>query len=157
MPTTTAFTFHDHAACVASALATADAECARRGLQLTPIRRRVLEILLESHVALGAYDLLPRLKADGFSAQPPVAYRALAFLIKAGFAHRIEGLNAFVACSRPGQAHDPAFMICRTCRRVAEDLAPARLSSGTDARGFRIEHSVVEAMGRCPACQEDAA
>lgn len=157
MPSTTAFTRHDHAACVEDALAMAEAECAARGLQLTPVRRRVLEILLESHVALGAYDLLPRLKADGFAAQPPVAYRALTFLIEAGFAHRIEGLNAFVACARPGQTHDPAFMICRTCHRVAEGEAPARLSPGSEAQGFRIEHAVVEAMGLCPACQEHAA
>ena len=157
MPATAAFSHHDHAACVTSALATAEAECAARGLQLTPVRRRVLEILLESHVAIGAYDLLPRLENDGFSAQPPVAYRALTFLIEAGFAHRIEGLNAFVACARPGQSHDPAFMICRTCHRVAEGEAPARLSSGAEAQGFRIEHAVVEAMGLCPACLEDAA
>lgn len=152
-----AFVCHNHAACIADALAVAEAECAARGLHLTPVRRRVLEILLEAHEALGAYDLLPRLKADGFAAQPPVAYRALAFLIDAGLAHRIEGLNAFVACARPGQAHDPAFMICRACHRVAEGETPARLSPGAEPYGFRIEHSVVEAMGLCPACQENPA
>jgi len=152
-----AFARHDHAACIADTLAAAEAACAARGLQLTPVRRRVLELLLESHVALGAYDLLPRLREDGFAAQPPVAYRALAFLIEAGLAHRIEGLNAFVACARPGEAHDPAFMVCRTCHRVAEGEAPARLAPGTEAQGFRIEHAVVEAMGLCPACRGDAA
>ncbi len=47
---------------------------------MTPVRRRVLEILLEKHRAMGAYDVLDRLAAEGFGNQPPVAYRALDFL-----------------------------------------------------------------------------
>jgi hypothetical protein len=60
-----------------------------RGVRLTPVRRRVLEILLEEHKAMGAYDVLTRLAAEGFGNQPPVAYRALEFLEDQGFAHRI--------------------------------------------------------------------
>jgi Fur family zinc uptake transcriptional regulator len=139
----TAFGAHDHGACVAAALAAAEAVCAARGAQLTPVRRRVLEILLESHGAMGAYDVLARLDAEGMGKQPPVAYRALSFLVDQGLAHRIEKLNAFVACSHPGGAHAPAFMICRACGTVAE-------------AGFRIERTVMEAEGLCPACQEAA-
>ncbi len=144
------FRDHDHGHCVAAALAAAEAACAGRGLQLTRARKRVLEILLESHRAIGAYDLLERLVAEGRSAQPPTVYRALAFLTDQGFAHRIERLNAYIACARPGCAHDPAFLICRGCGMVAESdarqLAPA-------AGGFRIDSTVVEAQGLCPACQ----
>ncbi len=154
----TAFGAHDHDACVAAALAAAEAVCAARGAQLTPVRRRVLEILLESHGAMGAYDVLARLDAEGMGKQPPVAYRALSFLVDQGLAHRIEKLNAFVACSHPGGAHAPAFMICRSCGTVAEAEAGTGGAFGQRAAeaGFRIERTVMEAEGLCPACQEAA-
>lgn len=149
------FAQHDHRLCVRAALAAADAACAARKVQFTPVRRRVLEILLEAHEAMGAYDVLARLDREGLGSKPPVAYRALSFLVSQGFAHRIERLNAFVACSRPGADHDPAFMICRKCGTVAEAAAvPGGAFGGSaDAAGFRIEQTVVEAEGLCPACQ----
>ena len=119
-PQTLAFAQHDHGACAADALDYARGVCAQQGLRLTPVRERVLQLLLESHSALGAYDLLEKLKADGLGSQPPVAYRALEFLVAHGFAHKIERLNAFVACSRTHAGHSPAFMICRLCHQVAE-------------------------------------
>jgi Fur family transcriptional regulator, zinc uptake regulator len=148
------FAGHDHASCRAQAMAVAEATCAARGAQFTPVRRRTLEILLESHAAMGAYDVLARLSAEGMGSQPPVAYRALGFLLDHGLAHRVERLNAFVACAHPGAAHAPAFMICRSCHMVAEADAPAALSAGP--AGFRIESQVVEAEGLCPACQVPA-
>jgi Fur family zinc uptake transcriptional regulator len=151
---THAFDRHDHRACVAGALAAAEAACEASGERLTPLRRRSLEILLESHVALGAYDLLARLDAEGFGSKPPVAYRALAFLVGHGFAHRIEGIQAFVACARPGTAHEPSFLVCRACRRVAEEAIEPPLAPEAAAEGFAVERTVVEAQGLCPACQE---
>ena len=58
----------------------------------------VLEILLESHRAMGAYEVLERLAAEGFGKQPPVAYRALDFLVEHGLALRVRRLNAYAAC-----------------------------------------------------------
>lgn len=150
---TTGFDRHDHAACVHDALRSAEAICATSDLRLTPLRRRVLEILLESHAALGAYDVLSRLDAEGLGSKPPVAYRALGFLVDNGFAHRIEGLNAFIACAHPGAAHTPAFLICRGCHKIAETAAGAPLGSAAAQSGFAIEQTVVEAQGLCPACQ----
>lgn len=150
------FEAHDHRACVAEAMAAAEAKCRAEGLRLTPVRRRVLEILLESHAALGAYDLLDRLAAEGMGSRPPVAYRALAFLTEHGFAHRVERLNAFVACTHPGPTHEPAFLICTGCGTVAEAAtAAARPALGGPARetGFRISRTTVEAVGLCPVCQ----
>ena len=152
---------HDHAACIREAMEAAASASAREGVNFTAVRRRALEILLESHVAVGAYELLKRLEADGFGGQPPVAYRALDFLVKHGFAHRIERLNAFVACVRPGEGHDPAFMICRNCRAVAETEAASGeggpLGADAAAFGFEIERTVVEAEGLCPKCRKTPA
>jgi Fur family zinc uptake transcriptional regulator len=83
---------------MSEALAAAEARCAAGGLRFTPVRRKVLEILLQDHRALGAYSILDRLREEGFGSQPPVAYRALDFLVANGLAHKIERLNAFIAC-----------------------------------------------------------
>ncbi|MEO1536152.1 MAG: transcriptional repressor [Pseudomonadota bacterium] len=149
---------HDHASCVGNALAAADARCADEGLRMTPVRRKVLELLLQEHRALGAYTILDLLRDAGFGSQPPVAYRALDFLSKHGFVHKIERLNAFVACLHPGARHTPAFMICRKCDAIAEtQTADVKEVLGDAARatGFQIERTVLEAEGVCPACAVD--
>lgn len=159
MPDDPAFHSHDHHRCTRDGLARAEAQCAASGARLTPVRRRVMEILLEEHRALGAYDVLQRLSAEGFGNQPPVAYRALEFLVDQGLAHRIQRLNAFAACSHPGADHQPAFLICRSCAQVAEAPAEAPLAALTaTARGtgFAVERASIEAIGLCPACQEGA-
>jgi Fur family zinc uptake transcriptional regulator len=151
-----AFEAHDHEACRATAIAEARARCEAAGLRLTPIRERVLEILLESHTALGAYDVLRRLTEEGAGPQPPIAYRALDFLVANGFAHRIEKLNAYIACTESGRRHDPVFMICRDCKAVAEIAAPPvsrDLERAAERIGFDIDRAVVEAEGLCPACR----
>ena len=151
------FHAHDHAHCTGDVMARAEAITAANGARLTPVRRRVLEILLEAHRAMGAYDVLQRLATEGFGNQPPVAYRALDFLVEQGLAHRIQRLNAFTACMHPGEAHAPAFLICRGCDAVAEapaDPVRAALEGAAAARGCSIERSNVEALGLCPACRE---
>jgi Fur family transcriptional regulator, zinc uptake regulator len=156
MPDLLGFAEHDHGACRAEAVALAERRCSRGGLRLTPVRRRTLEILLEGHAAIGAYDILARLDAEGLGSAPPVAYRALGFLVEHGFAHRIERLNAFVACDRAGDVHDPAFLICRACGAVAEVTGGQPLGSAAAAAGFRVERAVVEVEGLCPACASGA-
>ena len=151
-----AFRSHDHSRCAATALAEAEARIAAGGLRLTPVRRRSLEILLEAHRALGAYEVLDRLAADGFGRQPPVAYRALDWLVANGLAHRVQRLNAYVACLHPGHAHAPVFLICRACSAVAEapgERVRAALEAGAAASGFAVERASFEAVGLCPACR----
>ncbi len=127
------------------------------GDRMTPVRRRVLEILREAPRALGAYDVLERLKDEGRSAQPPTAYRALDFLVRNGLAHRVERLNAFVACGHPGTEHTPSFLICRGCDTVAEARIAARggrLAKAAADTGFQIEKSAMEAVGLCSECRD---
>lgn len=149
------FERHDHARCRKTAMAAVEAVCAEKKLRLTDVRRRVLEILLDDHRALGAYEVLARLAEDGFGSQPPVVYRALDFLVTNGFAHRIEQRNAFIACVSPGEEHDPAFLICQSCDTIAETPSetPA-LGDAAATADFTIVRSVVEAEGICPACKD---
>jgi Fur family zinc uptake transcriptional regulator len=150
-----AFRPHDHRRCRTTARAAVEAECRAQGLRLTPARACVLDALLENHRALTAYELLDRLRAAGLGGQPPVAYRALDFLVGNGFAHRIERLSAFVACAHAGAEHAAAFLICRECRTVAEASLPqleAGLGACAEAEGFAVERVVIEAEGLCARC-----
>lgn len=152
---TIGFDRHDHARCIGEAIRTAERHCAAENLQFTPVRRRVLEILLQQHRAMGAYDILPLLADDGMGSQPPAVYRALDFLVRNGLAHRIERLNAYAACAHPGHDHVPAFLVCRRCRAVAEAetaLEQGRLGAAAAESGFTIEKVAVEAEGLCPSC-----
>ena len=135
----------------------AEQYCAKNDLQFTPVRRKVLELLLKSDRALGAYELLDFLREVGFKPQPPVAYRALEFLIKYGFAHKVEHLNAFVACIHPGKEHSPAFMICRSCDSVSEMdtlRSNSMITENLISQGFKVEEAVIEARGLCEACAD---
>ncbi|MFW2588188.1 Fur family transcriptional regulator [Sagittula sp. SSi028] len=154
------FETHDHAHCIHTGLKLAEDICKARGVQLTPVRRRVLEILLTEHRAMGAYEVLDVLRAEGLGSQPPVAYRALDFLSKNGLIHRVERLNAFVACSAPDKDHAPTFLICRSCSAIAETPAPRAARVVRNAAGdlgFDVERMVIEAEGLCPACKDAAA
>ncbi|SFL28252.1 transcriptional repressor [Shimia haliotis] len=152
------FSQHDHTACVNGGLKAVENTCADKGLRLTKGRRRVLEILLQEHRAMGAYDILGLLSDEGFASQPPVVYRALDFLTEHGFVHKVEKLNAYVACTHPTDQHTPVFLICRGCDTVAETGMPTRsgLKDAASDMGFEIEKTVVEAEGLCPSCQGQA-
>ena len=133
----------------------AEQYCKENGLNFTPVRRKVLEILLNKNTAIGAYEILDLLREAGFKNQPPVAYRALDFLVQNGFAHKIEQLNSFIGCTHPGKDHSPAFMICRNCDSVSEEEALIRnfsISQIASKAGFTVEKAVIEARGLCHSC-----
>ena len=151
-----AFDTHDHSHCTSDGLARADAMLAARNLRLTPVRRQTLQILLAEHRALGAYEVLDKLADAGFGKQPPVAYRALEFLVEQGLAHKVRRLNAFAACMHPDTDHAPAFLICRGCNALAETAAEAvraALDAAAAAAGFVVERTSIEALGLCPKCR----
>jgi Fur family transcriptional regulator, zinc uptake regulator len=147
---------HDHAHCVDTALATAEALCKTRGERFTPVRRRVLELVWASHKPVGAYALLDQLRADGRSAAPPTVYRALEFLLEQGLVHRVESLNAYLGCAHPEHGHAAQFLICRKCGTTAEldetDIAAA-IDRHAKRTGFAVERRTVEASGLCAGCR----
>lgn len=151
------FGHHNHDTCISDALGSAEQYCADNKVKLTPVRRRVLEILLDEHKALGAYDILAILSKEGLGSQPPVAYRALDFLVSHGFAHRIENRNAYAACTFSGCDRSPTFLICTSCDNVVEAQTEASdiQIDGIAARaGFTISRAVIEIEGTCPNCTD---
>jgi Fur family transcriptional regulator, zinc uptake regulator len=147
---------HDHTRCTAAALSHAEEHCAAHGERLTPMRRRVLEVLAASHKPLGAYEIMERVGGEARPA-PITVYRALDFLRASGLVHRIESRNAFMACAHNHGADAlVVFLICEQCGAVGEmpagPLAPA-LASAAKAAGFSPKMSVIEVSGTCANCR----
>jgi len=139
-------------------MAEAEALCAERGQRLTEMRRLVLEALIESRKALGAYDLIDLVAGRGIKRPAPVAiYRALDFLMQNGLAHRIESRNAFVACPHRHHGDEVAiFFICDNCLKVNEETSQsirAGLALLARKRGFEVRSNVMEIEGRCSSCR----
>jgi Fur family zinc uptake transcriptional regulator len=141
---------------VAARLARAQAECARRGVRMTDVRRDVLRLILQAGEPVGAYALLDGLRALTGGGKPPTVYRALDFLLAQGLIHRVERLNAFVGChDEAAHAHAAQFLICRVCGRATEvedKGVEAAVAAAAAAVGFSPARSIVEVEGVCRGC-----
>jgi Fur family zinc uptake transcriptional regulator len=149
---------HDHAHCLEDALDRAAQVCRTRGVRLTPLRRRVLELVWSGHKPLGAYEILDVLRAERSGAAPPTVYRALDFLREHGLVHRIESRNSFVGCADPVTPHAGQFLICRSCGLAAElndQAIDAAIRKSAAKAGFAIGRRTVEIEGVCPNCRND--
>lgn len=128
--------------------------------ELTRNQALVLSALSAAEGPLSAYTILDRLRADGLRA-PLQVYRALERLQDYGLVHRLETLNAFVACAHPHD-HDHhadviAFAICETCGQVtefADETVTARLDEWGRNNGFHSRKAVIELRGTCNACAQ---
>lgn len=123
---------------------------------LTRNQSLVLGVLTRTDGPLSAYAILDALRGDGFRA-PLQVYRALEKLQGDGRVHRIESLNAYVACQhRHVEAHETiAFTICDQCGdvRELEDVAIGDdLKRLTGEVNFALRTSVVELRGLCSEC-----
>ena len=145
---------HDGPAFVAAV----ERACRERGLRLTPIRAGVLGLIAEAEQPIKAYDLLDRVRegAGPGAAAPPTVYRALDFLLANGFIHKLQSVNAFVACHHPSTAqHSVPFLICDACHAAIE-LEDRRIVAALDERarelGFSPRAQTLEVHGTCAAC-----
>lgn len=139
-------------------IAIAERSCKARGLRLTAIRKRVLQLIAAQDKPVKAYDLLSQIGDErGRSTAPPTVYRALDFLLEHGFVHRIESLNAFVSCPHPQQPHRSQFLICDSCQVTIElddEQLDEQLQAQARQQGFRADRQLVEVHGLCAQCQQ---
>ena len=146
---------HDHGGCINKAIQIAETLCIDRGVRLTPIRRKVLELVWESHRAVKAYDLLDRIKPLETSAKPATVYRALDFLIEQGLIHRVESLNAFIGCNCSDHQHELLLLICNRCQEVEERPALEVMNAVAKEiaeAGFHVHRKAIEIHGLCAQC-----
>jgi len=129
--------------------------CQERGYRLTDSRRAVLQIIAAAGKPLGAYDVLEALHAYLVNPKPPTAYRAIEFWQMHGFIHRIESLNAYVAC-HAGHRHDGSqYLICDKCGDVQEVhlcSVPEALQKQADGKCFTLRRWSTELHGICQQC-----
>jgi Fur family zinc uptake transcriptional regulator len=133
--------------------------CLRQGAQLTPLRRRILDIFSGSPAPLGAYAILEELsRREGKQVAPPTVYRTLDFFLGHGFVHKIESLNAYARCEHLDHAHHGMLLICESCGRSEEiedaGVTRAIADSAADA-GFALQRVMVEAQGLCRKCAQN--
>ena len=147
---------HDHPN-VAARLAEAESFCANTGARLTPLRKEVLELILNAKGPMGAYDLLAKIKGQSDRpAAPPTVYRSLDFLLEKGFIHRLTSINAYIPCCHPREGHQAAFLICTKCKAVTEASAQGliqQLQDLADSDQFQAQHSIIEISGICQQCR----
>ena len=146
---------HDHVGCRNKAIHTAEYLCTQRGVRLTPIRRKVLELIWESHRAVKAYDLLDRIKPLEQTAKPATVYRALDFLLEQGLIHRVESLNAFIGCRCSERQHEQLLLICNQCHEVEErpgEMVMEAVTRELEQAGFTIHRKAIEIHGVCAHC-----
>lgn len=129
--------------------------CRARGLRLTPLRLRVLELIAKEAKPVKAYDLLDRLKDEHSGAAPPTVYRTLDFLLEHRFIHKLESINAFVGCHHPSEAHQVPFLICDRCdsaTEICDDGVSRLVNQQARERGFIARAQTLEVHGLCADC-----
>ena len=158
---------HDHAAghgasaCAGASagqlLERAERLCRERHLQLTRLRRDVLEAVAAVSRPLGAYDIAERLSGNGRRVAAVSVYRALDFLTENGLVHRIASRNAFVPCGHAhGREAGLVFLICRSCGGIGELTAPeveTQLDRTLAEANFAPTSRILEVEGECGACR----
>ena len=136
-------------------------EFASRGKQLTKRRRQVLKILIDSPVALSAYEVVERCnQSSDLTVAPMSVYRVLQFLQDEEFVHKLETSHKYVSCAHleNGFSHKKMqFLICDGCEGVVEaELSSeimAMMQSTADEAGFVRINLQLELTGLCAQCE----
>jgi Fur family zinc uptake transcriptional regulator len=163
---------HDHSDCTSNLMRYADRYCKETGLRLTKLRRTVLEKIAANHKAIGAYQILDKLAAEGQKLAPISVYRSLEFLQDAGLIHRLESSNSYFACQRSFEdevtdlssiplnkcceASPLVFLICEDCGVIAEvegALIKTFIETVVASEKFDVKRSQLEIKGTCVTCQ----
>lgn len=120
----------------------------------------IFTALRNSGRPVSAYEIIDQLR-DQATLAPQTVYRSLDRLIASGSAHRLESLNAFVACCHAGhQGAAAVFAICDDCGTVtefAEPRAVESLAAWAKRHKYAVRAMTLELRGRCASCSARAA
>lgn len=132
---------------------------------LTEKEVRVAETLRAFGRPVSAYDIISKINDKGLSA-PPTVYRALNRLIERGIAHKLESLNAFIACAHidcdchpEGHTGGAVFAVCGECSSVKEfenTEATNALLEWAKTNDFQLASMTLELRGTCAKCVSKA-
>ncbi len=116
----------------------------------------VLAVLRSHRTPMSAYEMLGYLREENPRMAPPTIYRALAALTHSGSVHRLESLNAFIACQRNRHRQASILSICGECGGVEENVSAEllkTLSGIAEKSGFAPARHVIEIHGQCASCE----
>ncbi|MBR72690.1 MAG: transcriptional repressor [Rhodospirillaceae bacterium] len=130
---------------------------AGKKINLTKNQSLVMEVLSDSTSPVSAYSILEKLRDKGFRA-PLQVYRALDKLVASGMAHRIESVNAFVACNRSDDDSDSmvGFIICIDCghvKEISDNSIELGLDKIAEKESFTVKKQTLEMHGLCHNCE----
>ena len=140
-----------------------DKEVKNKAKQTSELNKKqslVMNLLSQAKGPLSAYQLLHDLNDHGFRG-PTQVYRVLDKLLELGMVHRLESMNAFVACQQE-KCHEKnkeinLFTICKICGSVQELLSNGLknlVKSLSKDNNFLLKSSVLELNGVCSKCKE---
>ena len=143
----------------------AERHCKDHGTRLTEKRKQVLAGLIQSDMALSAYELIAAVKKKYNQDIPAMSvYRILAFLESEKLVHKLKLANKYVACEHISCDHAhgvPQFLICGECSKVKEiSIKPAtiaELQTTVDEAGFKLISPQFEMNCICADCLAHAA
>lgn len=137
-------------------LSDAKAFCDKKNLQFTEPRKKILKLLLKKSKPMGAYAILEALSTQQYQPNPPTIYRAIEFWLKHGFVHKINSLNAYIACAHEHATNQINLLICDVCSQVGEahvESPVKKLRLNAEWDGFEIDNVITEIHGICRVCQ----
>ena len=129
--------------------------CSKSNVRLTEPRLEVLKIISNSEKPIKAYEVLDKLASKMKNPKPPTAYRAIEFWMKHNFIHRIESLNAYLACEENHLHKGSQFLICESCGKVIESHIcelPEAFKKSTRKNTFIPSTWNLEINGICNLC-----
>ena len=114
----------------------------------------IVEVMRDLGRPVGAYELMDRLR-ERVSLAPPTVYRSLDRLVASGRAHRLQSLNAFIACRHPSHKGAAVFAICEDCgsaTEIDEQYAIQKLMAWAEKSKFAVSGMMLELHGHCVSC-----
>lgn len=145
----------NHNDCISLAIKNAVEISNKNNIRFTNLRKKVFEIILNSHKPVKAYFILNELQKTDSSAKPSTVYRALEFLLEFGLIHKLHISNSFAACTHPKKHNQCYFLVCNKCDEVKEccddDLTSA-ITKITKNNFFKPKNITLEINGICKSC-----
>ncbi len=130
------------------------------GLKVTPIRTQVLQVLINSEVALSHSDISSALSDE--SIDKVTLYRTLNIFNEKGIIHKVatEDRNWLYAIllepnKIPHNEHDHAHFVCDTCDKIfCFPITPDPIQNMKIVKeGFLVKEKEIRLHGLCPTCQ----
>lgn len=119
-------------------------------------REQIVDVFLRQDGHLSADDLVDRIRQEDHRISRATVYRTLQWMVEAGIARKVdfgEGRSRFEPSFRqPRHFH----LICKTCQESSEFLSSdieGTIDEVAGARGFTVDHSIVQIYGTCESCR----